>query len=332
MKWFELSEADQKEIITQTSTKASLPEAAVEKDLWVMLVLNAIFNSEYASHFVFKGGTSLSKAWNVIDRFSEDIDLAMDRSFFGFDGKLNSSKVKKLRKASCKFASDTFTKTLESELNSLGAKNFEISTLDFEDSDTDPIAIEIKFQSVTEEIEYLSPRILVEISSRSLREPFEDRTLQSHITEIFPEEQFADAPREFPSVTPVRTMIEKMFLLHEEFQKPKEKKIRSERMSRHLFDLGKLSETQYRLEALEDKELYNTIIEHREMLTKISWVDYSKHKHATLNFIPPDEVITEWKNDYEAMRESMFRGEKESFEDLIVRLKELNREFNAVTV
>ena len=328
MKWFDLSEADQKDIIAQTSTKANLPEAAVEKDLWVMLVLNAIFNSEYAPHLVFKGGTSLSKAWKVIDRFSEDIDLAIDRAFFGFDGALKRSKVKKLRKASCKFANETFTQVLESELSSLGAKNFSISTLDFEDSDTDPIAIEIKFQSVTEKIDYLKPRILVELSSRSLREPYEMRKLQSHITEEFPNDNFADVPREFPCVTPVRTMIEKMFLLHEEFQKSGDKRMRSDRMTRHLFDLDKLSQTEYCAEALQDKKLYQTIIEHREMLTNISWVDYSLHKHGTLNFIPPDSAMDEWENDFNSMKESMFRGETGSFEELIVRLKELNALFN----
>jgi len=137
-------------------------------------------------------------------------------------------------------------------------------------------------------------------------------------------------PREFPCVTPVSTMIEKMFLLHEEFQKSGDKRIRSDRMTRHLFDLDKLSQTEYCAEALQDKELYKTIIEHREMLTNISWVDYSLHKHGTLNFIPPDSAIDEWKNDFNSMKESMFRGETGSFEELILRLKQLNALFNRV--
>lgn len=109
-KWFKLPESDRKEIIRQTSIKMNLPEAAIEKDLWVMIVLKAVFNSKYARYLVFKGGTSLSKAWHLIDRFSEDIDLGIDRSFFGFGGDLNPTQVKKLRKTSCEFVSTTLLK------------------------------------------------------------------------------------------------------------------------------------------------------------------------------------------------------------------------------
>lgn len=82
--WFELSEEDRKLIIQQTSSQTRLSPTAVEKDFWVMIALNAIFKTKYAPHLVFKGGTSLSKAWGLIQRFSEDIDLALDRDYLGF--------------------------------------------------------------------------------------------------------------------------------------------------------------------------------------------------------------------------------------------------------
>ena len=141
---------------------------AVEKDLWVMIALQAIFSTEVAEHIVFKGGTSLSKAWGIIERFSEDIDLAIDRAFFGFNGELSRTQVKNLRKASCKHVNEKFHLLLKEALLKNGVKEFELSVTEFEESDTDPLAIELRYNSIVEQQEYLQPRILIEISSRSL--------------------------------------------------------------------------------------------------------------------------------------------------------------------
>lgn len=326
--WFKLSEEDRRVVINQVSSKTGLLPVAVEKDLWVMIALNAIFSTELAKHLVFKGGTSLSKAWGIIERFSEDIDLAIDRSFFGFNGNLNRSQVKNLRKASCKYVDEKFPKLLAKALLDYGVKEFELKVTEFEESDTDPLAIELNYNSLIEKQEYLQPRILIEISSRSLIEPFENKELSSIISTIYPEQKFIDKPIIVPTVTPTRTLLEKMFLLHEEFQKPKDKKIRSERMTRHLYDISRLIDTEYLERAISNKELYETIVNHRSKLTKISWVDYSTHNYKTLNFIPPKEIIEEYEKDYTAMKESMFYGETESFIDLIKKLKKLNTRIN----
>ena len=82
-------------------------------------------------------------------------------------------------------------------------------------------------------------------------------------------------------------------------------------MTRHLYDISRLMDTEYLEKAIEDKELYDTIIAHRNKLTKVSWVDYDTHKYKTLNFLPPAEVIDEYEKDYLAMKESMFYGETE---------------------
>lgn len=326
--WFKLSEEDRRVVINQVSSKTGLLPVAVEKDLWVMIALNAIFSTELAEHLVFKGGTSLSKAWGIIERFSEDIDLAIDRSFFGFNGNLSRSQVKNLRKASCKYVDEKFPKLLAKALMDNGVKEFELKVTEFEESDTDPLAIELNYNSLVEKQEYLQPRILIEISSRSLIEPFENKELSSIISTIYPEQKFIDKPIIVPTVTPTRTLLEKMFLLHEEFQKPKDKKIRSERMTRHLYDISRLIDTEYLERAISNKELYETIVNHRSKLTKISWVDYSTHNYKTLNFIPPKEIIEEYEKDYSAMKESMFYGKTESFKDLIKKLKKLNTRIN----
>ncbi|MGB3343072.1 MAG: nucleotidyl transferase AbiEii/AbiGii toxin family protein [Aequorivita sp.] len=321
--WFNLSAADRRVIINQVSTKTGLLPVAVEKDLWVMIALKATFSTEIAPHLVFKGGTSLSKAWGVIERFSEDIDLAIDRSFFGFDGELTRTQVKNLRKASCRYVDQKFPKLLEEALLKMGVK-------EFEESDTDPLALELKYNSLVEPQAYLQPRILIEISSRSLIEPFENREMRSVISEHYPGQGFSDKPVIIPTVTPARTLIEKLFLLHEEFQKPKTQRIRSERMTRHLYDISRLMDTAFLEMALENKELYRTIIAHRSKLTRISWVDYSRHDYRSLDFIPPPEIIAEYEKDYSAMRESMFYGKTESFENLIKKLRTLKDRINSL--
>src|SRR5688572_22422230 len=83
-KWFQQSEERRLTIITQTANMVGLPAQAVEKDFWVTLTLKALFELPLSQHMVFKGGTSLSKAWKQIERFSEDIDLAIDRMYVGF--------------------------------------------------------------------------------------------------------------------------------------------------------------------------------------------------------------------------------------------------------
>jgi len=328
--WFKLSEDDRRIVINQVSNKTGLLPVAVEKDLWVMIALQATFSTEVAKYLVFKGGTSLSKAWGIIERFSEDIDLAIDRSFFGFKGELSRTQVKNLRKASCKYVDEKFHVLLEKALLKNGVKEFELNVTEFEESDTDPLAIELIYKSLVEQQEYLQPRILIEISSRSLIEPYENKELSSFISEIYSNENFIDDPINVPTVIPTRTLIEKMFLLHEEFQKPEDRKIRSKRMTRHLYDISRLMKTEYLEKAITDKELYNTIIGHRSKLTRISWVDYNSHNYKTLNFIPPKEVMDDYAKDYEAMKETMFYGDTDSFENLIKKLKRLNDRINSL--
>ena len=98
MEWLKIADDRKRIIITQTANNLGLPPYAIEKDWWVTLVLRAIFEMPIGEHLVFKGGTSLSKAWHLIERFSEDIDLAIDRSFLGFEGELSKNQIDKLRK------------------------------------------------------------------------------------------------------------------------------------------------------------------------------------------------------------------------------------------
>jgi len=110
--WLKFTDRTKRNIFEETANRVGLPNAAaVEKDWWVMRTLELVFESTIAPHTVFKGGTSLSKAWGLIDRLSEDIDLALDRRFLGFnreDKDMNGSQVSKLRRKSLQYVTEDF--------------------------------------------------------------------------------------------------------------------------------------------------------------------------------------------------------------------------------
>ena len=329
--WLKLSKTRRIEILEQVNNRLGLPIQAIEKDWWVTMVLKAVFSSKFAEHFVFKGGTSLSKAYHLIDRFSEDIDLAIDRKFLGFDGELSKTQIKKLRKASGTFIVTDFFNELKIQLKELGipVEEYELVTNDEIDDTSDPHTIELQYQSIVEQGDYLPQRVLIEIGSRSLMEPAESKSIESIIESVFPEQKFAIKPYDVSVVVPTRTFLEKIFLLHEEFLKSKDK-IHHLRMTRHLYDLERLMDHSHGIEALKNKELFDTIVEHRKKYTPLRGISYDLHKPETLDIIPPDEVISRWEEDYKTMRENMFYGESLDFEELMERIKKLNKNLKTV--
>ncbi len=321
--FIKLSNKDKINIFNQTSERSGLPSSAIEKDWWVTLSLNIIFSLPYSNQIVFKGGTSLSKAWNLIERFSEDIDLVIDRKHLGFEGGLSKTQVKKLRKASFSFIGNNFYTDINNELIKLGVQDYELIVQETKNTDTDPLIIELHYKSLTEKSEYLKPRVLIEVGARSLMEPVDNKLILSILSSEFNEFPFAEKEITIPVVSPKRTFLEKIFLLHEEFQK-ETKLIRVDRMSRHLYDLEKLMDTTHGKEALKDVDLYNTIVEHRKNFNTIRGIDYENHKPNLINIIPPQETIKNWEKDYKTMQESMFYGSTLSFSKLMDRIAELN--------
>jgi predicted nucleotidyltransferase component of viral defense system len=306
--------------------KLSLPPKSIEKDWWVTMTLRALFQCGCAGHIVFKGGTSLSKAWNLIERFSEDIDIAIDRKFFGFDGELNKKQINNLRRASCSYINGQLREELNDKLKDMGISGCSISIAETDDTTKDPQTIEIHYDSLFDAGSYIQEKVLIEIGARSLIEPSKDVRLRSILANTFPDAVFADDYYSIPTVVPQRTFLEKAFLLHEEFQKPVEK-IRANRMSRHIYDLEKMMDTDFAIEAMNDGELYNAIVAHRSTLTKMKEVDYTTHTPDKISFVPPKAVIDLWEKDYETMQGSMIYGKSLPFDKLIERIKELNERF-----
>lgn len=328
-KWFTVPESTKRNAYTQIAEKTGMAAFAVEKDWWVVQTLSIIFEMKVSEHLVFKGGTSLSKAWNLIDRFSEDVDLAIDRQFLGFEGELSKKQITALRKTANSYISETFFTELQEEFAKKGFKDIEWEIIKTTDSDQDPVIINLYYPNSIEISEYIQPRVQIEIGCRSLREPFSKQNIASLVDIHYPDTDFWQQASTIPTVNPERTFLEKIFLLHEEFSKPVEK-IRVERLSRHLYDVYQLSKTKFSEIALNDKELYQTIVKHRFKFTKVADIDYSLHQPKTINPIPSLEIIDAWRSDYKIMQQQMIYGDSPSFEEIIATLLELKDKINSL--
>lgn len=334
IEWLKLSEKDRINILTQISIQKKLSPQAIEKDWWVTMVLKALFLTPFANHLLFKGGTSLSKCWDLIERFSEDIDISVDRDYLGFSGNLSKTQISdKLRRASCAFTREVLQQELKKQLIILGIPDtaFSIHVNITSVTTTDPEIIEIHYTSVFQNNEYILNRVLIEVSGRSMNEPKEKVNINSFVDQSFPDTIFSDKDFEIEVVSPKRTFLEKACLLHEEFAKETQD-IRVDRMSRHLYDLEKLMDTQIAQEALKDKELYKAVIEHRRKFIGLKGFDYATLASYSISFVPPAEVIPYWKDDYTKMQSTMIYGASLPFEKLIERIKELNEQFRKVNV
>ena len=147
--------------------------------------------------------------------------------------------------------------------------------------------------------------------------------------EQYPDEPFADKPIQIPTVNPERTFLEKIFLLHEEFQKPTNA-IRVNRLSRHLYDIEKLMQSQFAAKALENGLLYKEIVNHRKNITPLRGINYENHKPKYINPIPPENIIKDWKKDYQTMQDEMIYGESLKFEGLIQKITTLKEKINTL--
>ncbi len=323
---------------TSVAKDKRISQGAVEKDWWVTAILKVLFSLSPAKYMFFKGGTSLSKGWNLIDRFSEDIDIALYRDFYlnelGKDCAKagTNNQVKNLRIANRDYILGDFAEELKTKLKESGLGECEVAPITTKkdgspiDHDSDPVIIEIYYPVSVSSDTYVHPVVKVEISCLSMKEPFEVKRISSLVGEAFPEvddETVAD----IPTITPTRTFLEKAFLLNEEYQR---RAPRTERMSRHLYDLERLMDTPFASLALEDMPLYHEIIEHRRRFYHVGGVNYDLNRPATISFCPTDEILDKMRADYEVMMKTMIYGDKLPFETLIARLSTLQSRFRSI--
>jgi hypothetical protein len=231
------------EFFNQLHEDTNLPQVIIEKDVWVTAVLRALFALPYAENLSFKGGTSLSKCYNLIERFSEDVDIAINREFFGFTGDTFTIKQisKELRKATCKFIRNNLQFDLANQIkvNGIPENLFSISMNITDVTTIDPEKVFIEYKSVFSPNPYIKNIVILEIGGRSMKEPLQKVEIQSFTDKYFPQATFVEKPFAINAVVAERTFLEKLCLLHEEFSKPSEQ-VRVERMSRHIYDIAKI--------------------------------------------------------------------------------------------
>lgn len=330
--YFQLSIDNQRRVLRQVANQTFLPVQAVEKDLWVTTLLQLVFTLPFADKLIFKGGTSLSKVWHLIDRFSEDIDLAVDRSLFGLEGDLTKKQIKKLRKASSIFVREDFYRKLQTVLEKNGLDklcSLEVQS-DGEGDNTypEPRKLFVRYKSVWEEpLGYLPPVVMLEVGARSLLEPNEQANIRSIVEDLFPTIRTTLIDSKVSTALPGKTFLEKAFLLHELFS-IEEHGIEAGRKSRHLYDLNRMMDKNFAIAAIKDDELWESIRHHREIFTSVSGMDYNTDIRKHIVLIPRADILSSWEKDYNSMCSSMIFGEKPTFENLIAKMEELEIAFH----
>ena len=322
----------------QVDESIGLQAFSVEKDFWVCWTLRELFTLPgIGEHLTFKGGTSLSKAWKLIERFSEDIDLIVDKEALGFGGdaapdKAASNKQRRLRlealMAACReWVQGRLMPGLIGRIQTaLGDNGWKIEV----DPDMpDGQCLLFHYPSVfpAGSAGYVPPVVKIELGARSDDWPYESKLIKPYVIEHILAFE-ADAAFPVRVLAAERTFWEKACLLHEETFRPADKP-RKLRMARHYYDLWCLLRAGVGERAIADTALFERVAEHREVFFRYSWVDYSTHKPGTFRLSPPPEHLANWRADYQEMLGPMFFGDTPAFEGMMTAAAEFEKTFNA---
>jgi hypothetical protein len=322
----------------QVDEAIGLQSVSVEKDFWVCWTLRELFNLPgIGGHLTFKGGTSLSKAWKLIHRFSEDIDIIVDKEVLGFGGAASPDKApsNKQRKARLEALMESCLLWVQGKLMpalagqitaALGKTDWKLE-VDPEMPDGQCLLFHYPSVFPPGSAGYVRPVVKIELGAHSDDWPHENKFIQPYVIEHFP----AFDPSAAFSVRVLaaeRTFWEKACLLHEETFRPADKP-RKLRMARHYYDLWCMIQAGVGDRALADTALFQRVAEHRQFFFRYSWVDYTTHKPGTFRLTPPDAHVAAWEADYKAMLGPMFFGDTPSFGDMIAAAADFETAFNA---
>lgn len=320
----------------QAEARTGLARQSIEKDFWVCWTLERLFTlPEWGPHFTFKGGTSLSKAWKLIQRFSEDIDIVTSRPFLGIKGdkapesistnKGRSKRLEQLKSVCQQRIADKLLPALQTEITKHLPPGVPWS-LALDPDDEDQQTLLFAYPPATENAAYIAPVVRIELGARSDTNPSHPAKIQPLLAEAFPD-LFPDSAIQVEVVAAERTFWEKVMLLHEERQRPVGKP-RKRPLARHYYDLWSLIQHGIAEKAATDLDLFHRIAEHRAIFFRWSWVDYATLSPGSLNLIPTSEQLPSWQTDYAAMRGEMFYGEVPSFEEVLGAIQAFQNDFN----
>ena len=330
-------EDHRRSVCEEAQEKLALPPATIEKDFWVCWTLKKLFGlPRWGSQLIFKGGTALSKGWALIERFSEDVDIVINRDALGFSGdqapdhapsnKQRRIRLKALKEASQQCVNDTLLPLLRQAVSQEMPE--ELSwRLDPDLDDPDEQTLILSYPTVfSGEMSYLRQVVKIEMGARSDTEPTQEIDIQPYLADAFPD-LLTEVCFSVRAVSLERTFWEKAMLLHEETFRPPDK-TRQARMARHYYDLYCLIKRDVGQKASRDLELFDRIAAHRQVYFRQNWVDYETLRPGSLRLIPPEEQLPDWKSDYNAMKDEMFFGDPPVFDAIIQIVREFQDTFN----
>ncbi len=313
-----------------------IPAAVMEKDFWVCWTLHRLFTVlKFCPQIIFKGGTSLSKVFKVINRFSEDIDLSLNRRDLGFAEERNpeqagisKGEVKRRLEAlveECKrTVKDKLLPDLRLDFTSvLGASGWSVE-LDADDPQT--VVFAYPQSDITAQLEYVRPTIRLEMGARSDDWPAVESEITPYAAEDFPK-AFSQPKCLVRTLSAERTFWEKATLLHAEFHRP-ETKATAERRSRHYYDLYCLSRHAIGVEALKRGDLRERVVQHKSLFFASAWANYASAKPGTFRLVPNEKALSVLSRDYDAMQAMMF-GPSPEWDQIIEELAQLEKKINS---
>jgi hypothetical protein len=327
--------AERAEVFAETADRKGVAEAIIEKDFWVCWVLKQLFSIEALSgRLLFKGGTSLSKVFNAINRFSEDIDLAVDYAALGFtdDRDPRQEGLSRTKRegilgdmmAACRLYIGTeFLAALKTRCEDILGKDDNWS---LQVSPIDPNVVQFRYPTASSKaLPYVAPQVVLELGTHAEFVPHARFKIRSFVAEVFPNLiEEGDVP--VVALLAERTFWEKATILHAEYYRSPEKAL-PDRYSRHYYDVAMLVEGKIVSEAIADKTLLAQVVRHKETFYPAAWARYDLARHGSFRLLPTKERIGALERDYRNMGVMIF-GEPPSFSSIMETLDAIEQSIN----
>jgi hypothetical protein len=331
LSFLELPPAERQPYIEQAAVARNVSPVILEKDFWVCWLLGILFESPFGGSLVFKGGTSLSKVFGVIERFSEDIDLSISPAFLQLpeagSSRNQANKWMTRAEAACAAAvQKQIAPVLEAAVETvLGKKDgswFEYLTEPLTNS---PVLLFHYPSTQSPGMQYLKRSVRLEFGSLTDQQPVGRHPVRPWIAEILPQ-AFPDWRCEVVALELERSFWEKATILHTEYHRPADKPT-PDRFSRHYADTAAISQHAAVFKAIEDHALRDRVVAWKGQFFGSSWANYDLAKPGTFRLVPPDKRQAALRRDYQAMRD-MYLTEPASFDEVLANLANLQQRIN----
>jgi hypothetical protein len=319
--------------IEQAAARRNLSPVILEKDFWVCWLLGILYESKFAGSLVFKGGTSLSKVFGVIDRFSEDIDLSVSPQFLNLPevgvSRNQADKWMTRAESACSIAvKGQINPKLETIVTGILGQRAEPWFEYLTDPGThSPVLLFHYHLCQPVGFEYLKRSVKLEFGSLTDQQPVGRHAVRPWLADILPA-AFSDWKCEVIALEVERSFWEKATILHAEHHRPASRPMPA-RFSRHYADTAALANLPVAIKAIEDEALRSRVVQWKSRFFGSSWANYDLARPGTFRLVPPRERLPPLERDYQAMRD-MYLTEPASFDEIIRILADLERRINAL--